>query len=374
MESYRLDSRIVEDDKEFLIQTVNDTQEGIIKTSLFVNGELLDASIMPHSEEISDADILEMVKTTHGDRKAELEYLLKSFREVMKEGRPEMMYHLGTALYYRRMYPESQQLFQAALKLRHDYHEAYYYLAMVELASNHIDAAIKAGTKAVELRPQFADYRNTLGEAYLAAGSSKRAVIEFEEAIRQNVYYADAYFNLAMAFILNAINKEDFDIASDLKVKTTDLLKKAILIYPNYKTTTYEEAVAALTAGELKRAYALFKGVRNEKDERQRHEKSTYFHRFLMYTDWISQNNVVERINFLEKEINRNPGYVDLYYELAICYLHQAKFNWNKGIDYFKRAMEINPNLAKARRSMDMSREHYLKLVDAIIDITEKNG
>ena len=83
MESYRLDSRIVEDDKEFLIQTVNDTREGIIKTSLFANGELLDSSIMPHSEEMGEPEILELIKATHGEKKSELEYLLKSFKEVM---------------------------------------------------------------------------------------------------------------------------------------------------------------------------------------------------------------------------------------------------------------------------------------------------
>jgi tetratricopeptide (TPR) repeat protein len=373
MESYRLDSRIMENEKEFLIQTINDTQDGVIKTSLFANGELLDSIIMTHSEAASNEAVLDLVKSTHSEKKSELEYLLKSYQEVLKEGRPEMMYHLGTALYYKRMYAEARQLFGAAAKLKYDYHEAYYYLSLTELALKHSDGAIKAGTKAVELRPHFADYHNILGEAFLASDSCKRAVIEFEEAIKLNIYYADAYLNLAIAFILNAVTKEDFNMFSDLSARTVEMLNKAILIFPEYKNATYDEAFMELGRGELKRALTLFQAVREEKKEKIRREKINYFHRFLIYTDWISQSNIIERINFLEREINRNPSYVDLYHELAICYLQQAKFGWQKSIEYFRKALEINPKFNKAKKAIELSEEHYLRLNDAIVDIIEKN-
>jgi tetratricopeptide (TPR) repeat protein len=372
MESYRLDSKIIEDDKEYLIQTVNDSRDGVIKTTLFMNGEALDSSVLPHAEVISDNDLLNLVKSTHVEKKSELEYLLQSFKEVISGGQPEMLYHLGTALFYKRMYSHARELFLAALKQKPDYHEASFFLSQAELAAGHIDAAIKAGLRAAELRSQFADYRNVLGEAYLAAGSCKRAAIEFEEAIKLNIYYADAYFNLALAYILNAINKEDFEMYPDLANRTLDVLKKAILINPSYKTATYDEAIAAFTAGQQKRAFALLKGVRDEKKELYRQEKASHFNRFLLYTDWISYNSIAERISRLEREIEKNPGYVDLYNELAICHLHQAKFGWKKGIDYFRKTLEINPDLAKARRSLEIAEEHFLRLSDALFDITEK--
>ena len=156
MESYKLDSKVIEEDKEYLIQTISDLKEGVIKTSLFLNGELLDSNVLPHDDKIGKSDLLNLVKTTHGDRKLELEYLLKSFKDVISGGEPEMMYHLGTALLYRRMYSQAKQLFQAAVKQKPDYHEAYFLLAQSELASGRIDAAVKAGIKAVELQSQFA--------------------------------------------------------------------------------------------------------------------------------------------------------------------------------------------------------------------------
>nr|MBN2278037.1 tetratricopeptide repeat protein [candidate division Zixibacteria bacterium] len=373
MESYRLNSRIVDDKKEYLIQTMNDTSDGVIKTTLFVNGEILDAMVFPHADEIGEEEILNLVKCEHGEKKSELEYLLKSYKEVLRNGRPEMMYHLGTALYYKRMYSEARHLFQTALELKHDYHECFFFLSRTELALGHAEEAVKAGSRAVELRQNYADYRNALGEALLESSSCKRAVIEFEEAIRKNVYYADAYFNLAMTYIQNAVKKEDYHLVSDLKTKCMDMLKKAVLIYPAYESSDFDRATAALKAGDLKGAYNLLMTVRESKKEKQRLEQAVYFHRFLIYTDWLSENHIADRIAYLEREINKNPDYVDLYYELAVCHLHQARFQWQKGINNFQKALAINPDLKKANRAYEMARDHSLKLNDAITGISDKN-
>ncbi len=207
MELYNLSSRIVENEKEFLIKTTNDTSQGVIQTSLFVNGELLDASVLPHADEIRDEEVLEIVKSTHSRKKSELEYLLNTFKDVAEQGNPDLMYNLGATLLYKKMYAESRQLLSTAVVLRPKFHQAYFSLSQAELALRNVDAALDAAGKAVELKPHFADYRNNLGELCLETNSCKRAVIELEEAIKLNVYYADAYFNMALAFILNGIRQ-----------------------------------------------------------------------------------------------------------------------------------------------------------------------
>ena len=344
MESFRLKSKIVENEKEYLIQTFNDARQGIIKTSVFADGELLDDHVVPHAEELSEELILGMVKSAHGERRAELEYLLKSHHEVMESGQPRMMYHLGVALFHKKLYQEAARLLALAVQLLEDFHEACHVLSQAEMALGKIKMAAEMAEKAVNMRPDFPDYRNNFGEICLASGSTKRAIIEFEEAIKRNVYYADAYFNLGLGHILEAINTESSESRDDVAARILEWFKKAILIYPDYQCSAYEKAREALVGGDYKRAFSLLKGIREEKKEKRRREKAAHFNRFLMYTDWLSENDIADRISTLESEIRKNPDYVDLYHELALCYLHQSKFSWHKGIEYFKKALGINRN------------------------------
>jgi len=373
MESYSLKSRVSGDDKEFLIQTSNDVDRGVINTSIFVNGELMDTDVLPLSEESNREHVLTLVKSTHGEKKSELEYLLKSYKEVIEKGQPRMIYHFGTTMYYKRMYPEAQKLFQIAIKQNQEYHEACFFLSQTEMALGNTSASIKAAAQAVELRPDFADYRNNLGEAYLAAGSCKRAALEFQEAVDKNVYYADAYFNLVLSHILNGLRKEDFEMSSGMINKCSDLLRKAALIFPDYENAAYREGFASLNNGDFKRAFDLFLGIREDKKEKQRQIKAAHFSRYLIYTEWLSEDSIIERIAYLEREIEKNPDYVDLQYELGLCFLHNAKFAWQKGTECFKKALNINSNLKKAQKALDLSEEHLLRLADTITDVTEKN-
>ncbi|MCP4703455.1 MAG: hypothetical protein GY865_02500, partial [candidate division Zixibacteria bacterium] len=128
MESYRLNSRIVEGEKEFMIQTLNDAEKGIVKTSIFIDGEFLDADILPHSEEITEDQVLNIVKSAHGEKKSELEHLLKCFNDVIEKGSPDAMHQLGIAMYYKKLYWEAEQLFRSVVKMKLDYDEAWFYL------------------------------------------------------------------------------------------------------------------------------------------------------------------------------------------------------------------------------------------------------
>ena len=51
METYRLNSRLVERDREYTIQTTNDIGTGSISSEVFVNGALADATMLPHPEQ-----------------------------------------------------------------------------------------------------------------------------------------------------------------------------------------------------------------------------------------------------------------------------------------------------------------------------------
>ncbi|MCK5127198.1 MAG: tetratricopeptide repeat protein [candidate division Zixibacteria bacterium] len=369
MEGLHLKSKVSIDDREFLIQTINDMGEHIIMSSLFVDGQILEISKYPHPTSVSDKEIDDLVKTTHDSKKVELEKLLESHKEVLASGDTDLMFSVGTGLFYKHLFTEAQELFASVLASAPDHHQAGNYLGLTHFSLCHFEKAAKILGRVVELRPTFADYHNNYGEALLESGFCRRAVEEFQEALKLNIYYSDAYFNLGIAYMVNAQTREDYKMYSEQSGKAIETLERAILISPEFKTSRYDEAKRLYDAGEIESAISLFKAVRNSKRSRSRQEFSNYHIRYLLFSELISERTVIERIRFLKCEIEKNPNYADLQYELGLCYLQKAQFSWRNGLENFRRAAEINPRLTKAENAMirthdfsDTIRETIMKI------------
>lgn len=369
MENHRLNSKIEVGNREFMVQTINDISQKSVISSLFVDGRILEVFRRSHAEEATDEEVSLLVKTTHEEKKAELEHLLSTYDEVIKSGNVDLMFHLGTAFYYKRMYDETRTLLTAVLKLNPGHHQASSCLGLTCMEQGNFEDAIKALSRAAELRPNYADYHNNYGEALLEAGFCRRAVEEFETALRLNIYYADAYFNLGIAYIFNAIKREDFEMYSNLAEKTTDLFNRAALISSDFKSSQFDEAREVLRQGDLPRALNLLKAIRQQKREAYRQEFSGYYLRFMLYSDWANEGAVISRIQSLKEEIEKNPNYVDIHYELALCYLKQAQIAWQKGIDQFKETLDINPRMAKADMGLERAEGFSTTIKTAISEI-----
>ena len=102
METYRLHSKVVENDKEFVIQTTNDAHSGTVASTVYINGVAAETLECPHPSEISPEEVLSLVKLTHDEKKKEVELLLKAYIKVISQGNPELMHHLGCAFFYKR--------------------------------------------------------------------------------------------------------------------------------------------------------------------------------------------------------------------------------------------------------------------------------
>ncbi len=369
MESYRLKSKVLVNEREYLIQTVNDSGQGSVVSSLFVDGEILEISRQAHDDGLSEEAVLKLVKETHDLKKSELEQLLSMYEKTRNSGDADLMLNLGIAFYYKRILDEARQLFTTILELKPDYHQAANYLGLTCLELADHESATKAFSLAVELRPGYADYHNNYGEALLEAGFCQRAVEELQASLKLNIYYADAYFNLAVAYLVNAIKREDFDMYSNLKEKTNDLFNRAALISPEYKTVQFDEAREVFNKNDLPRALNLFRAVRTQKRESNRQKFSGFYLRFLLKSDWVAEKTLNERVAYLKEEIAKNPNYVDLHHELALCYLQQSQMCWKKGMDEFREAVEMNPRLNKAQRGLDQASDFSDTMKNAISDI-----
>lgn len=361
METYRLNSKLREENREYLIHTTNDPSVGSVSTTVFVDGVQTETVSCPHPAESDPHEVLSLVKLTHGDKKKEVELLLRTYSEVVHQGDPDTSYQLGTAFFYKRFYSEAARLFVQTEQLRPAHHQAANYLGMTYLALGRFEEAVAAARRAVTARPGYADYRNNLGEAYLADNQPEAAISEFQQAINVNMYYGDAYLNLALSHLLASINAGPAKGSSHSTEQITGYLHKASLIYPEFKKRSdFDEGQRALANGDRGRALVLFKEIRDARKESRRKEFSAFYMRFVTSPGLVSERSLADRISFLEGELRRNPTYVDLQAELAHCYLEQARFTWRRGVDQFRKAAEMNsslPGVVEAVKQADQVRQ-----------------
>ncbi len=345
METYRLSSKLIEINREFLIKTSNDVKVNSVISTVYVNGEETETAKCPHPVEFSPEEILTLVKSKHSEKKAEVEVMLKCYNETMESGESERMFQLGTAFFYKKYSRESRELFNSAIALNPQFHQACNYLGMVELEMGDLNKAVEVSEKAVSMKPGFADYRFNLGHAYLAIKNCPKAVREFEEAISTNLYYADAYISLALAYLLNAIEQQNITLFQNVLTKTIDAVKKASIIDPFFDNEIHKDGLIAIEALDVEVAFAMFSKLLKNKKEKRDIELSDYYVKYLYSSDANDDKTLSHRINYLKEEIEKYPTYADLHDEISSCYLSLARNYWQNSLNHLQKALDINPSL-----------------------------
>jgi len=373
METYRLSSKLREKEHEYLIQTTNDVSAGAVSTAVYIDGVRAESVSCPHPESINPEEVLSLVKATHGEKRLEIESLLKAFTEVRQRGSAEMACQLGTAFFYKRFYREAAELFEVVLRSEPAHHQAACYMGLTLGSLGDAAGAVRYCQTAVELRPGYADYRNALGEAYLAADDPLRAIGEFEQAVRVNRYYGEAYFNLSLAHLHKAAGMSRSEEQFRTVDRVAEFAGKACMIDPAYQERAeYKVATEALQQRDIPRAMTALRAIRESRKQARRLELASYYMRFIMHPGWVTEKAVADRVRYLEGQLDRNPGYVDLQAELARCYLEQARFLWEKGMGQYRRSADMNQSLTKVTVGFDEAQQVLERINQALARIAEK--
>jgi tetratricopeptide (TPR) repeat protein len=88
---------------------------------------------------------------------------------------------------------------QRAIRLKPNFAEAYYNLAIALAAQKYFDHALAGYRKAVEIRPDYAEAHSALGTALQARGKLDDAIAAYQQAITLKPDYAEAHCNLGRA-------------------------------------------------------------------------------------------------------------------------------------------------------------------------------
>lgn len=372
MEKSRLKSKLIESNKEFLIETVCDPTHNQVSSMVYVNGSLAEQVDFPHPEEFRPDQIEALVARRHEQKKQEINSLLGAYRDAKVKGVPDEMYELGVAFYYKGLFNESLELLEAAVAAVPDYDQARNVMGQVFLSLRDTQAAVQAGKAAVGAQPTYADYRNNLGLSLVEAGLFGEAISEFKKALQINLYYSDAHFNLGLSLIKSALDSRNTNLFADTVSQALDSLRKAAMINPEYNSAEFNEGLRILESSDLSGSAATFERVQKKLKARRRQREAAFHMRHLLHPEFVSPETIRERIEYLEQELEQNPNYVDLYPQLARCYLEQARLSWENGMERYRKALEMNPSLETIHEHLGESGKALDQIKDAINSISRR--
>lgn len=373
METYRLKSKLVGWKKEYIIQTTNDTDQSVVSSVLIVDGVATGVECSEYPGDIGSEEILELVRSGHDRTKDEIEGLLGACRDAIQSGDSKLMTDVGLACLYKQLNPEARELLSKAIVVNSEDHSAYLFLSQVELALGQPEAAVQAAELAVELRPRFADYRNNLGVAHTGVHRYRHAIGEFEKAIEINLYYAEAYFNLGLALVQNAINKNDPSLFQGVLSRSEEQFNRAAMINSEYKGSSFEKGLESLRNSDLQGAYDCMNQVREDSWERRLSEYATIHLQSILHPEWSDEDVLSNQISFLQQEVVRKPTYVDLAAQLGHCYLQQARLSLSRGLEQYRSSMRMNASLKDLPNILDQGEICYAEL-DSVLSRIPKKG
>lgn len=373
METFRLSSKLHDNNREYLIQTSNDVSMGSVATTVYVDGVRTESFVSRHDDEIEQDQLLELVKKTHGERKQELEGLLETYQLVVELGDPDQMFKLATALYHKRLLHEASDLLRSIINLSPEHHPAYFRLGVTYLALGKTEAALEVAAKAVNFRPEYADYRNQLGEAYLAAGMTDEAIVELEAAIGINLYYGEAYLNLGLAHTFGASRCQDRDRADQHVAQAKECFHKTTHIYPEcLHLDDFVGGMKALEDRDFGRAISSLKAVRESRKELRRKDFIALNRRLLSHADAWTEEAIGAQIKSLESRLKEHATYLDLQTELVRCYLDRSSLIWVKGIEQCRKILNAVPEAKIIPEVLDAAEEVRQHMAEAIERIVQK--
>ncbi|MFQ5633416.1 MAG: hypothetical protein ACE5I1_32010, partial [bacterium] len=190
----------------------------------------------------------------------------------------------------------------------------------------------------------------------------------FEKAISINTYYPDAFYNLAMAYILNAHTREDFSLSVEIYSKVMEYMEKAARINPNFKNDYYSRGEEFLRKNEYLKAYHEFeKGYSSNSNGTDMSFILDFYLRVIHSGKKLKSAMIWKHIRKLEAMLKKYPNYADLYNHLGVAYVIMSKIVNNKAIQLFDKAMKINPNFEKAKKNKRLA-EYDHKGIQLLFD------
>lgn len=194
----------------------------------------------------------------------------------------------------------------------------------------HLSRAVREYSKALKLRPDFADANNNLGNALIRQGQFEEAVKYLSKALKEKPHFAGAHNNMGVALASKG------DLNGAIRHFNRALRRK-----PHYAGAHNSLGNALAQKGLVEKA---MKEWSNAAELDPLYAEPHYN----MGTIFERRGDDKEAKRYFSEAVRINPDYAQAYSKLGFISARQGEY---KGaINFFAKALEINPRLADAQK------------------------
>lgn len=356
MQKFSLEAKISFRKRKYHLRTSNNVFENKVLSSLFEGGEVIWSREVSYNHGMEEEDVFELVRSIHEKEKAELESFMRISEKLVDSDNGEAHNKLGLALLKRKMYKEAIDEFMLAIDRDAKFPEAYSNLGMACVELGMYKEAIDVFAKAINLAPEYADLHNRLGNIHLRQKQCKKAIESFEKAIELNPYYGEAHYNLGLAYMVNALEKEEYQYATSLYERTMKELDTAVKINPSYESPEFQRGKQMLADGNIEEALKEFEfSVDSVPAEQEFDLPLNFYLRFLYDEENLDEESILQYVKTLEKMLEKKPDYADLRNHLGVAYTILCRYINRKAVEQFQLALDTNPQYKNASRNLKLA-------------------
>ena len=227
---------------------------------------------------------------------------------------------------------EAIEAYTKAISLKPDFAEAYNNMGNVLQEQGKLEEALEAYKKALSIKPNNSEAYNNMGNALQDIGKLEEATVAFNKAISLKPDNADAYYNIGNVFRNQGKLEEALEV-----------YKKAISIKPDYAEVYNNMGIVLKNQGRLEEAIEIFRKAISIKPA----FAEAYNNMGFALKD---QGKLDDAIEAYSKAFSIKPDYANAYNNMGIVLKDQGKRD--EAIEAYSKALSIKPDYTEALDNM----------------------
>jgi tetratricopeptide (TPR) repeat protein len=370
METAALTSLIEIEGKNFSLETAPVAGKNRLSSMVQLGGRSISSREFEVPEGLDSDGLKHYLQEIHRARSVELESLFRLNRKIDEKPTADSCWKIGVIFLSNGFYEDARQKFLKAIEMdpRHLQAIKSYGIALTLLED--FDGALATLGRAKDLGTTFADIYYHLGNVHLYKRELDESVQCYLQALQINPRYADSRLRLATAcvgYLAQSSSQLGEAKTAELSERAKNEAETAAGLNPKVRNRAYMMAMDYLKNKRYSQAFQSFMEVRPRYVPRIGDEIIFFFTLTLLYgSEGIDLQMTEQYIERLGRVIEEYPHYADLHHHLGTAYLIKCRFDVNRTLKEFKKALEINPQFQKALVNAGEAEELHKRILAAL--------